>query len=132
MGVDIVVPVESQNPLVNGASNPQQSAFLKIQNMNNVQAQVNKTGGVKKKRGGVKKKRGGGGNIGGNIEVKPTSTATMNVNGILKNAATGSINAQVNSEFDKGAFKGGSKTRRKSRRKSRRIKKYKKTRKQRH
>jgi hypothetical protein len=124
MGVDIKVPQQELQPLTPGSSNPQQSAAMRISNMNNTQAEIGRIGGKNKKRGG------------GYIEVQPTSTATMNLNPLLAKVAGNNVNAQANSEFDNAAFKkGGSKRRRKTRRNTRRSsirKKYKKTRRCRH
>jgi len=110
MNPAIKIPQQQLTPLTPGANSPQQSSFMSVQNMNQTQTALNNAA-----QGGKKKKKGGG-----IIEISPTSTASYNVNGIVKQTATGDITSQVNSVGDKGAFvKGGSK-KRKSRRKQRR------------
>jgi hypothetical protein len=111
MGVDIKILEQSHTPLTPGSTSPQQSAAMKIQNMNQTQASVNKIGGIRRKKYSRRKKRGGN-----TIAVPPTSTSTMNVNGLLAKVATSDVNSQSNSEFDKGAYKGGSKKKRTRRR----------------
>lgn len=101
MGVQLNIPQQQHTPLTPGANSPQQSAAMKIDNMNKTQAEVNKIGGKIKKNGG------------GNIEIPPTSTASYNANGTVASSMTNNLTAQANSEYDKGAFvKGGSKKRR--------------------
>ena len=114
---DIKIPVQQQTPLIPGSTSPQQSAFMKMNNMNQTQTALNNA-----VQGGKRKKGGG------NFEIQPTSTASYNVNGVLAKTATGDITSQVNSQYDKGAFvKGGSK-RRKSRRRQKRSRSCKRTR----
>jgi len=118
MGVDIKVPQQQLPPLTPGSTNPQQSAAMRITNMNNTQTEISRIGGKNKKKGGSY------------LQVQPTSTSTMNLNPLLAKIATNDVNSQSNSEFDKAAFKGGSKRRRKTRRSTRRKtrrRKYKKT-----
>jgi hypothetical protein len=122
MGVDIKVPQQELPPLTPGSSNPQQSAAMRITNMNNTQTEISRIGGKNIKKGGSY------------LEVQPTSTSTMNLNPLLAKIATNDVNSQSNSEFDKAAFKGGSKRHRKTRRSTRRStrrktrrRKYKKT-----
>jgi hypothetical protein len=113
MVVKFNIPEQQKAPLTPGASTPQESAAMKIDNMNKIQAQVNKVGGKYKK---YKK--------GGAIEVQPTSTSSYNVNGIVKDVVSNDVKAQANGEYDKGAFsKGGSKRYRKNKKTKRRSKK---------
>ena len=120
MAVDIKIPEQQQSTLTPGSNSPQQSALMKMNNMNQTQTALNNAA-----QGGKRRKKGGG-----NINIQPTSTASYNVNGVVKQTATGDIKSQVNSEYDKGAFvKGGSK-RRKSNRRQKRSRNYKRTRRQ--
>jgi len=124
MVVNVKVPEQQLTPLTPGSSNPQQSAAMKISNMNEQQVAVSKIGGIGKKRRGIGKKRGGA-----SIEVQPTNTSSMNVNGLVAKVATNDVNSQANAEFDKGAFKGGRTRRRTKRRiKKTRVRRHKKTR----
>jgi hypothetical protein len=114
------VPVQQPIPLLTGANSPNQSAIMKMNNMNNTQAGLNKAA-----QGGKRKKIGGNGKM---LEIQPTSTANMNLNPLLKNVATSDINAQVYGQYDKGAFKmGGSKRRRRTNKRTKR-RRHKKTR----
>jgi len=122
MGVNIKVP---EQPVSNTTGTPQQHAMNKINNMNQQQAAANKIGGKIIKSGRVKIIKNGG----GKIEIAPTNTSTMNVNGLLAKVATSDVNSQSNSEFDNAAFKGGSKRRRTRRRtKKTRGRRHRKTR----
>jgi hypothetical protein len=114
MVVKFEIPQQQKSPLTPGTSNPQQSAAMKIENMNKEQSAINKVGGKKYK----KYKRGGA------IEVPPTSTSSYNVNSIVKDVVSNDVKSQANSEYDKGAFsKGGSKRYRKNKKTKRRSKK---------
>jgi hypothetical protein len=119
MGVQLNIPQQQHIPLTPGANSPQQSAAMKIDNMNKTQSAINKIGGRYK----IYKTFGGA-----NIEIPPTSTASYNSNNIVKGAVTNSLNTQANSEFDKGAFKAGSKRHRKIHKTKRRNSKSKKRR----
>lgn len=113
MVVKFDIPQQQKAPLTPGANTPQQSAAMKIDNMNKMQSAVNKVGGKYRK---YKK--------GGAIEVQPTSTSSYNVNGIVKDVVSNDVKAQANGEYDKGAFnKGGSKKYRKNKKTKRRSKK---------
>lgn len=117
MVVQFNIPQQQKAPLTPGASTPQASAAMKIDNMNKEQAAVNKIGGKKYKNFN----KGGG-----TIAIPPTSTSSYNVNGIVKEVVTNDVKAQANGEYDKGAFsKGGSRRyrNRKSKKTKRRSKK---------
>jgi hypothetical protein len=118
MAVDIKIPEQQQYTLTPGSTSPQQSALMKMNNMNQTQTALNNAA-----QGGKRRKKGGG-----NIEIQPTSTASYNVNGVLKQTATGDITSQVNSVGDKGAFVTGGSKRRKSKRRQTRNSRYKRTR----
>jgi hypothetical protein len=119
MGVNLKVPQQEPTPLTPGANSPQQSAFMKIQNMNTTQAAVNSAAnGGKRRKKGKKGKRVGGGN--GTIQIPPTSTASYNVNGIVKNSVSSDLTSQSNAEYDSLAYKKGGSKKRKTRRKTRR------------
>lgn len=126
MPVNFVIPEQQQAPLMPGATSPGQSANMKVSNMNNTQAAVNKIGGIRRR----KIRRGGG----GTIAIQPTDTTTMNVNPLLAKVAASNVNAQAASEFDnKASVKGGSKRRGSKRRtKKSRGRRHKKTRRYRH
>ena len=131
MGVDFVVPEQQHAPLMPGASSPQQSAYLKVTNMNNTQSAVNKIGGIRRR----KIRRGGG----GTIAIQRTDNSTIDVNPLLAKVAESNVRAQAAGEFDnKASVKGGSKRRESKRRRTRRRTKksrgrrHKKTRRYRH
>jgi hypothetical protein len=106
MTVELKIPQQQNAPLTPGASTPQQSALMKIENMNKEQTAINKIGGKKYK----KYKKGGG-----SIAIPPTSTSSYDVNHIVKDVVSNDLRAQANGEFDNGAFKkGGSKKYRKN------------------
>jgi hypothetical protein len=113
MPVALDIPKQTQTPLESGANSPQQSALMKIDNMNQKQAAMNSLGGKRIKRGGKRIKRGGG-----TIEIPPTNTSSYNLNNDVKNVMTSNIKSQVNAEYDNGAFKGGKTKRRRTRRKN--------------
>jgi hypothetical protein len=114
MTVELKIPQQQNTPLTPGASSPQQSALMKIENMNKEQTAINKIGGKK-----YKYKKGGG-----SIEIPPTSTSSYDVNHIVKDVVSNDLRAQANGEFDKGAFKkGGSKKYRKNKKTKRKSKK---------
>ena len=125
MPVNFKVPEQQQAPLQPGATSPQQSAYMKVSDMNNTQTAVNKIGGIRRR----KIRRGGG-----TIAIQPTNTTTINVNPLLANVATSNVRAQAAGEFDnKASVKGGSKRRRTRRRtKKSRGRRHKKTRRYRH
>jgi hypothetical protein len=108
MAVDYIIPQQTHQPLLAGANSPQQSAFMKLDNMNQKQAAMNNIGGKRKKMGGKRKKMGGA-----NIEVPPTNSSSYNVNANVKQALSSNITSQSNSEYDSYAFKKGGKTLRK-------------------
>ena len=117
MNQAIKIPEQQPYHLTRGSTTPQESALMKMNNMNQTQAALNNA-----VQGGKRKKGGG------NYEIQPTSTASYNVNGVVKQTATDTITSQINSQYDKGAFvKGGSK-RRKSRRRQKRNRSCKRTR----
>jgi len=118
MPVKLDIPQQTHTPLQPGANSPQQSAVMKIDNMNQTQAAMNRLGGKRKKRGG------------GTIEIPPTNESSFNANGTVRDNMTRNIISQVNGEYDSGAFKGGKSKRRRTRRKN--NKKTKHTRRRRH
>jgi len=123
MDTKLIIPQQQHTPLITGASSPQQSAVMKINNMNEMQSALNKIGGRYKK---YKKYKGG---VGGTIEIPPTSITSYNVNGLVGTSVGANLIGQANSEFDKGAFiKGGSKRRRTIHKTKRRSTKSKKRR----
>jgi hypothetical protein len=114
MVVKYDIPQQQKAPLTPGSSTPQQSAAMKIENMNKEQSAINKIGGKKYKKY----------TKGGAIEIPPTSTSSYNVNGIVKDVVSNDVKAQANGEYDKGAFsKGGSRRNRKNKKTKRRSKK---------
>ena len=118
MGVNLNIPQQQQTPLAAGANSPQDSAIKNTTNMNAKQAALNSIGGKRIKRGGAN-----------NIEIPPTSTASYNVNGGVKNAVSTNLVSQANAEYDKNAYKMGGRRKSKRRRTRRRTnKKTKKTR----
>lgn len=119
MPVEIEIPQQTQTPLETGANSPQQSALMKIENMNQKQAAMNSLGGKRKKRGG------------GTFEIAPTSNASYDANGSVKDVMTSNIKSQVNAEYDKAAFKGGKSKRRRTRRKNNKKTKHTRRRRQR-
>ena len=122
MNQAIKIPEQQPYHLTRGSTTPQESALMKMNNMNQTQAALNNA-----VQGG-KRKKGGGNDVTGAVHVQPTSTASYNVNGVVKQTATDTITSQINSQYDKGAFvKGGSK-RRKSRRRQKRNRSCKRTR----
>jgi len=126
MPVNFLVPEPQRAPLMAGATSPQESAYLKVSNMNNTQSAVNKIGGIRRR----KIRRGGG----GTIAIQRTDTTIMDVNPLLAKVAESNVRAQAAGEFDnKASVKGGSKRRRTRRRtKKSRGRRHKKTRRYRH
>ena len=117
--VKLNVPQQTPAPLVPGAGSPQESAVMKVSNMNAEQTALNNAvGGKIKKRGGA-----------ATIEVPPTASSSYNVNAQVKAAVSSDLNSQANAQYDNKAFtKGGSKRRRTRRRSNKKTKKTKKTR----
>jgi len=124
MPVNFVVPEQQHAPLMPGANSQQESAYLKVSNMNNTQSAVNKIGGIRRRK--IRR--------GGTIAIQPTNSSTMNVNPLLAKVAESNVRAQAAGEFDnKASVKGGSKRRRTRRRtKKSRGRRHKKTRRYRH
>ena len=130
MVVKFDIPKQDPIPLTPGANSPQQSAYMANNNMQQSQTALNNavSGGKKTRSFNTKSKFYSLGGNTGTIPIQPTSTASYNVNGIVKTTAGSSINSQSNAEFDKLAFKGGSKKIRTKKRRTNRRRTHKKCR----
>jgi len=112
--IKLNVPQQTHTPLETGANSPQQSAIMKIDNMNQKQAGLNNAvGGKRKKKGGAP-----------DIQVPPTNTSSYNVNGAVKATLTSNLTSQANAEYDNGAYKGGKTKRRRTKRRSKKTRRH--------